>query len=252
MECIALNNEETKLELDRQNLLIRAESVADIVQRTDLRALIASSSPVVKKYKGQLSLLEAQIKREKDKNMLMTQKLASIQEELDVARDVVENKTRNKKTRIKKLLVSLCAIFVFGGMVGFVSALHFPRAIPYEKQMAVDADTTIPISITYKCSQLQAQPHQIEKKKVEKVKILSTKLNTYVYTGMVNSEGIPDGEGEAVFSNGDTFVGTFDNGELLFGRYTWVNDSSYFKGRFKDSEPDDQRGGYFDKNGKKL
>lgn len=83
----------------------------------------------------------------------------------------------------------------------------------------------------------------------ENMIVYHDKLGLYRYTGRVNSNGEPDGKGEAKFSNKDTFVGTFENGELKSGKYTWAEDGGYFEGSFKDSEP--YKGSYYDKNGRK-
>ena len=94
------------------------------------------------------------------------------------------------------------------------------------------------------------------------------------YTGVVNAEGLPDGEGTATFAKGDVCQGTFVNGRingddityrlkdgdvikgkvvndtLVRGRYTVKSSGSYFEGTFKDGSPD--KGQWYDKHGKKL
>ncbi|MBP5546305.1 MAG: protein kinase [Bacteroidales bacterium] len=71
-------------------------------------------------------------------------------------------------------------------------------------------------------------------------------LNTYTYTGecipdkhsTINTV-MPHGEGKAVFSNGDTFEGTFYDGKLVNGTYTWKDDGSNFIGSFVNNLPDE-------------
>ena len=105
-------------------------------------------------------------------------------------------------------------------------------------------------------------------------------LGDYLYTGPVDSDGQPNGTGEATFTdgnskadgriyrgpfvhgklegegafyqygNGDIFEGTFVNNLFSEGRYTVKDDGSYFKGTFKNSNPD--KGQWYDKNGKKI
>ena len=99
-------------------------------------------------------------------------------------------------------------------------------------------------------------------------------LGECTYTGEVNADGVPDGHGTAVFSNGDKcegtfvngditgddityqfsdgdkFVGTFQNNSFYKGRYIQGSDGSYFEGTFKDNLPD--KGQWYDKNGNKT
>lgn len=86
---------------------------------------------------------------------------------------------------------------------------------------------------------------------VQDVEIYNSKLGTYRYSGSVNSDGMPDGEGEATFSNRDRFVGTFNNGDIIYGRYTWTQAGVYFEGSFINCEPDEKNGSYYDRNGNK-
>lgn len=89
---------------------------------------------------------------------------------------------------------------------------------------------------------------------------------TFTYTGKVNADGKPhgvgkatytesiwknysgnwtdgkwDGDGTLTFEIGDTFTGTFRNGEFLSGTYTTITFDSipgdYFTGIFKDGIP---------------
>lgn len=94
------------------------------------------------------------------------------------------------------------------------------------------------------------------------------------YTGPVNAEGLPHGQGTAVFDNhrtyegpfvngvaegpyatftfenGDIFQGLFKNNEFAQGRYTVKQDGSYFSGAFKNGEP--AEGNWYDKNDKLI
>lgn len=103
---------------------------------------------------------------------------------------------------------------------------------------------------------------------------VSSSIGDYSYTGPVNSEGKPDGTGEARFSdgrsytgpfvngimqgkgahfnmaNGDSFEGEFQDNRFYEGQYTVRDDGSYFKGTFKGGQPD--KGQWYDKNGKRL
>lgn len=93
------------------------------------------------------------------------------------------------------------------------------------------------------------------------------------YTGDVDEQGKPDGEGTATFSdgrlykghfvhgdmdgetyyrysNGDVFEGTFKENAYHKGKYTIKSDGSYYVGTFKDGQPD--VGQWYDKNGNKI
>lgn len=50
LSCTALNNEEAKLELDRANLLLKAERIIDSTQRAAIVSLIKTSGPIHKRY----------------------------------------------------------------------------------------------------------------------------------------------------------------------------------------------------------
>ena len=103
---------------------------------------------------------------------------------------------------------------------------------------------------------------------------MSSSIGDYSYTGPVDSDGKPDGTGEARFSdgrsyigpfvhgvmqgtgarflmaNGDEFEGEFRDNRFYNGQYTVKEDGSYFKGTFKNGQPD--QGNWYDKNGKRL
>lgn len=99
-------------------------------------------------------------------------------------------------------------------------------------------------------------------------------LGTYYYTGPVDVNGLPHGNGECRFTdgriyrgyfdhgkmegenayflydNGDTFEGSFHDNRFAKGRYTLKSDGSYFIGSFKNGQPDN--GTWYDKRGNKL
>lgn len=95
------------------------------------------------------------------------------------------------------------------------------------------------------------------------------------YTGYVNENKVPDGEGEAhfddgryykgnfsngvmsddnayfLFPNGDTYEGAFVNDHFSKGRYTIKEDKSYFVGTY-DSNGQPKKGAWYDKKGNKI
>ena len=104
--------------------------------------------------------------------------------------------------------------------------------------------------------------------------IVKSPLGEYKYIGTVNEQNLPDGWGEAIFSdgrtyrgnftkgnltgpnaffrypNGDVFEGTFKDNSFHEGKYTIAEDGSYFIGTFKNGQPN--KGIWYNKNGKTL
>lgn len=99
---------------------------------------------------------------------------------------------------------------------------------------------------------------------------INTSLGECLYTGELDEEGLPNGngtfeftdgryyegncthgvfEGEAYFKydNGDEFEGTFKNNSFSIGKYRIKGDGSYFEGTFKNGQPD--KGRWYDKAG---
>lgn len=109
--------------------------------------------------------------------------------------------------------------------------------------------------------------------KVDKM-YFNSALGVCSYTGPVDNNRKPHGTGEVTFTdgrlyrgpfvhgklegsnayfkydNGDTFEGTFVNNGFSEGKYTIIEDGSYFIGNFKNGQPD--KGQWYDKNGKSL
>lgn len=102
---------------------------------------------------------------------------------------------------------------------------------------------------------------------------ISTNLGEAHYTGEIDKQGRPHGEGTAefsggekksysggwvhgimegeatyVFKNGDTFKGRFVNGMYHEGRYTFASDGLYFEGTYRDEQPWD--GKWYDREGR--
>ena len=167
----------------------------------------------------------------------MTQRLAKTQKDLEDAwSNVQDNREdeiiskRNKIIHIIYVSIILLLLIVVG------ASFFFNPATKVEREDETD--------ILKRDSLLES----VEKTVINKV-FKNSQLNTFIYTGMVNSLGEPNGKGKAVFTNGDTFVGFFIKGDLRYGKYTWSEDKSYFEGGFTNNEPDEKIGAYYDKNG---
>lgn len=112
-----------------------------------------------------------------------------------------------------------------------------------------------------------------EMNKVDKM-YFDSALGVCSYTGPIDENRKPHGTGEVTFTdgrvyrgpfihgklegsdayfkydNGDTFEGTFVNNSFSEGKYTIVEDGSYFIGTFKNGQPD--KGTWYDKSGNRL
>ena len=104
--------------------------------------------------------------------------------------------------------------------------------------------------------------------------VIENSLGTYKYIGPVDENQLPDGLGEAIFTdgrkykgyfikgvlsgqdsyfrypNGDVFEGTFKDNSFYEGKYTIAEDGSYFSGTFKNGQPD--KGKWYDKDNKEI
>ena len=104
--------------------------------------------------------------------------------------------------------------------------------------------------------------------------LYQTAIGEIQYTGPVDNQKRPNGEGSAYFNdgryytgsfehgvltgddcyfkyaNGDSFRGKFRNNSFYYGRYTIAKDHSYFDGYYNNGQP--SSGTWYDKNGKVL
>lgn len=116
-------------------------------------------------------------------------------------------------------------------------------------------------------------PIETTVQKVERMQY-TTAIGGCQYTGPVDEQRQPNGEGEAFFNdgryyrgsfehgvltgddcyfkyaNGDTFRGKFRNNSFYYGRYTLDNDLSYFYGYYSNGQP--SSGTWYDQNGKVI
>ena len=116
-------------------------------------------------------------------------------------------------------------------------------------------------------------PTETTVQKVERMQY-TTAIGGCQYTGPVDEQRQPNGEGEASFNdgryysgtfehgvltgddcyfkyaNGDTFRGKFRNNAFYYGIYTIASDGSYYIGTYKNGQPDS--GTWYNKNGKVI
>ena len=104
LSCTALNNEEAKIELDRDTLLLKTEQVADEKQRIQLIELIKNGGTIHKKYQDIFSKLnnEIQVLKSTDIESLKselndkTEKISTL--ELDLIASKAREKEQEKST----------------------------------------------------------------------------------------------------------------------------------------------------------
>ena len=96
IKCTKLNNEETKLELDRDNLLLSAERIIDEIEKKSLTDFIVNSSPIRKKCSKEIDELLTKIgKIEKEKDGLIAAASECNKEEFE--KQINELATENSK-----------------------------------------------------------------------------------------------------------------------------------------------------------
>ena len=295
LACSKLNNEETKTEVDRSNLLLEVkDKVKDLAEQEKLMNDIISSSPIRKKSEQQIrqlkykieslenglkslqqekESLDVEIKKNKELLTEKDQLVTNMEQKYHSEVERLENQIAQQQSELTKtkeqlsiteqkqtksgmngnrgfrwwihliyviLLVSLfCAWFLSNSKIKELrQQLYTEEKTINTVEAPVKTDTTITPTTPRQASEME---------------INSKNLKKYLYTGPLNAEGKPEGKGRALFPNKDTFEGTFVNGMLVEGRYTFAKDGTYFLGAFNEKEePDIAHGAYYNKNGKKI
>jgi len=159
------------------------------------------------------------------------------------------------KSNLKVMLLSACAgLALIGGGYAIYHSSNAPK-VEVAENLPVDTATQVIELVT-------------------DAPMESAVNGRYSWTGPVDADGLPDGEGTAVYSNGDncegtfeagkisgdnirytyangdTFVGSFRNDEPYKGRFTLAADGSYTEGLFIDINAGKTT--WYDKNGNKL
>ena len=165
---------------------------------------------------------------------------------------------------IKWIVIAIVAVVVFFIIIvsskGCGSQSQSQSPAP-----AADSDTTA-------IDMAPAQTSNAEGQYVEQ-HLCKVSQGNCTYTGYVNEDGVPNGEGEAMFSDDRYYKGNFDNGMMVDGdayfkfpngdyyegsfiddhfskgRYTVASDKSYFIGTY-DSNGQPKKGAWYDKNGR--
>ena len=172
--------------------------------------------------------------------------------EKDTGEPIYEPDEPSLWEKIRLPLIAVCVVAVVVGAVKIFGG--------GEKEKPLDAKETI----------AEAQ-NLLTPKKVTGMQYTNS-LGKFSYTGEVDADNVPNGLGEAVFENGNTYKGSFKNGNLdgndaVFqykngdsfkgsfsnnafenGRYNIAESGDYFVGTFKNGDP--YEGDWYDKNNK--
>ena len=165
---------------------------------------------------------------------------------------------RRKKQRtvvIASIIIAAILLVIFASKIGYSD--NRTAVLP-----TADSDTIV-------SNILPVKPATVTKKHCKVMQVNCT------YTGAVNDEGVPNGEGEAwfddgryykgnfvygsmdgdnayfVYPNGDTYEGSFKDNHFSKGTYTVKATGEQFTGTF-DSYGQPKKGSWYDKNGNFL
>lgn len=284
LSCSKLNNEETKLEVDRNNLLLETKlKVKASAEQEKLLNDIISSSPIRKKSEHEIQ----QLKNERDGLKI---ELKSLQQEKDSLSDTTSNRIKEIEGRViekEQLATSIEKKYQaevkrlqeqLGKTEGKLSVVPKDGRHAFRWWTHLSYLVLLGVCILGwmgNCSQKRELRQQSDNAKIKieilrdsikkgttittnsqqfiNIEVNSRNLGKYLYEGSLNTEGKPEGKGKAVFPNKDTFEGDFAKGMLTEGRYTFAKDGTYFIGSFNEKEePDLSRGAYYNKSGKKI
>lgn len=89
LQATTLNNEEAKLQIDRENLLLQAENIADVSLRESTKLKILEGGPIHKKYKEEYIQLSEENKQLKCDNGQLTQSIELSQRIIEEKDDAI-------------------------------------------------------------------------------------------------------------------------------------------------------------------
>ena len=129
LSCATLNNEEAKLELDRENLILKAKRISDDEQRTTLLDLINNGGAIHKKYQEKYSEFAQEIEKLKSTDIESLQseiknkdkRIAQLELSLKEWQKKAEEKPENKKLKHSRLLYVIYGISFFIVLVCAIS-----------------------------------------------------------------------------------------------------------------------------------
>lgn len=228
--CTQLNSEESKLESRHNELLLLLAKISDPKKQESLRKYIDNSSPIRKtlieqnnEFKEKMVGLNEAVKTATSQRDSLSKELEREREKRTELEDI---SSQSRRYHFIYASVIGVLILIFGywiySMSGTVSSL--------KDEVALKQDTI-----------------EIQRKNVEEINKLgvyekrmssvnkSNETENYTYTGSVDAEGRPHGNGRATFSNGDVFEGLFQHGVKISGKRTY-HDGYTVEGNLDENE----------------
>lgn len=229
--CTQLNSEEAKLEIQRNDLLLSLAKVSDQKQHDLLKKFIDSSSPIRK------TLLE-QNTEFKEKMLGLSEALKIVTSERDSLSNQLESERQTNMEYQQTNLRGSRWHMIYGGSIAFLIAVF-----AYVYSSTYGNITSLKNTQALMKDTIYQQTELLEKTKLsvykETLKSVLPEEKDFIYTGQVDADRNPHGEGEAIYYNGDTFNGTFSHGIRVSGTYKDVNKGVAFVGEFdKQGNPD--------------
>jgi len=224
-------DEEKKKEMERTHLADQETIQRITIENNNLSAEIWRKENEIQKLKKDVDAAKAQIEE--------------LEKERDSMHQYIQYLSNNNYYNQEGQVNHANLHWIYGAIIALVVFLGTLIVLFYGSSLQLKKYKDVYYLENY--SQTEAKAKDAAKVKDKEINVPN--LGTYTYTGDVNEDEMPDGEGEAVFGNGDTFVGKFDDGNFSYGRYTWKEDGAYFEGKFVDNEPLESSGAYYDKKG---
>lgn len=110
LACATINNAEDKLELDREDLLLRVKGVVDSLQRDDLSVMIKRGGTIHQQYQKQISSLNSEIQASQIRENEHENQIRDLQEALNVAN--AGNSEQNKGIETSPLFHFIYALVI--------------------------------------------------------------------------------------------------------------------------------------------
>lgn len=124
LACATINNAEDKLELDREDLLLRVKGVVDSLQRDDLSVMIKRGGTIHQQYQKQISSLNSEMQASQIRENEHENQIRDLQEALNVAN--AGNSEQNKG-----LETSFWIHFLYGIVILLIISVSVSLGLSY-------------------------------------------------------------------------------------------------------------------------
>lgn len=227
--CTQLNSEESKLEIRHNELLLLLAKVSDPKKQDVLKKFIDNSSPIRKTLIDQNNEFKEKMLGLNETVKMVTSQRDGLSKELERERekryDLENNSSHGQRLHVIYAATIGVLVIIFGywlyAMSGTVNSL--------KEEVALKQDTIGIIQTTIEANKLCT--YNKEMSSVNR----NGELEKYTYTGCIDGDAKPHGEGKAIYSNGDVFEGTFNHGVKIRGKRTY-RDGYTVEGELNDKE----------------